>query len=134
MTHPHEFQGIVTKLRTTRGSPFALDVMRDAANVIDAVLELHQPKPWHEPSDDTKGVFCTTCHEESYPCPTVAALCGEVETNDCSCAACEPIHYGYRLCSLCGNKRCPHAANHLLECTRSNEPGQPGSLYAGVWS
>jgi hypothetical protein len=34
------------------------------------------------------------------------------------------------LCQLCGNKRCPHAADHTLECTGSNAPGQPGSLYA----
>lgn len=33
------------------------------------------------------------------------------------------------LCALCGNKRCPHAADHRLTCTRSNAPGQPGSLY-----
>jgi hypothetical protein len=29
----------------------------------------------------------------------------------------------------CGNKRCPHASDHDLECTGSNEPGQPGSVY-----
>lgn len=28
------------------------------------------------------------------------------------------------VCDLCGNKRCPHAANHLNDCTRSNEVGQ----------
>lgn len=33
------------------------------------------------------------------------------------------------LCSECGNKRCPHAADHANECTGSNEPGQAGSLY-----
>lgn len=33
------------------------------------------------------------------------------------------------LCSICGNKRCPHASSHLLTCTNSNEPGQPGSDY-----
>ena len=33
------------------------------------------------------------------------------------------------LCATCGNKRCPHAADHRLACTDSNEPGQPGSLY-----
>ncbi len=34
------------------------------------------------------------------------------------------------LCARCGNKRCPGAADHRNECTGSNEPGQPGSLYA----
>ena len=33
------------------------------------------------------------------------------------------------VCPLCGNKRCPHASDHRLACTNSNEPGQPGSVY-----
>ena len=33
------------------------------------------------------------------------------------------------LCPICGNKRCPKASNHELECTGSNEPGQEGSVY-----
>ncbi len=33
------------------------------------------------------------------------------------------------VCSICGNKRCPHAAHHDNACTGSNEPGQPGSDY-----
>ena len=33
------------------------------------------------------------------------------------------------LCPICGNKRCPHASDHDLPCTGSNEPGQPGSVY-----
>lgn len=33
------------------------------------------------------------------------------------------------LCPECGNKRCPKATDHRLECTHSNEPGQPGSAY-----
>lgn len=34
------------------------------------------------------------------------------------------------LCPTCGNKRCPHATDHNLQCTGSNGPGQPGSRYA----
>ncbi len=33
------------------------------------------------------------------------------------------------LCSKCGNKRCPHATDHELDCTGSNDPGQKGSVY-----
>lgn len=33
------------------------------------------------------------------------------------------------LCPICRNKRCPHANDHRNACTRSNEPGQPGSAY-----
>jgi hypothetical protein len=32
-------------------------------------------------------------------------------------------------CETCGNKRCPHATDHRLACTNSNEPGQKGSRY-----
>lgn len=34
------------------------------------------------------------------------------------------------LCPDCGNKRCPKASDHRLECTGSNEPGQAGSVYS----
>lgn len=34
------------------------------------------------------------------------------------------------VCTECGNKRCPKATDHDLACTRSNEPGQDGSVYA----
>lgn len=33
-------------------------------------------------------------------------------------------------CEICGNKRCPHHSDHRLACTDSNEPGQPGSVFA----
>ncbi|ARG87770.1 hypothetical protein ACIUZ0_36755 [Pseudomonas aeruginosa] len=33
------------------------------------------------------------------------------------------------LCPTCGNKRCPHASDHDLSCTGSNERGQPGSIF-----
>lgn len=33
------------------------------------------------------------------------------------------------LCPTCGNKRCPKATDHNLDCTNSNESGQPGSRY-----
>lgn len=36
------------------------------------------------------------------------------------------------LCPICGNKRCPHASDHRLNCTNSNEPGQVGSVYPKV--
>ena len=31
------------------------------------------------------------------------------------------------VCSMCGNKRCPHATHHDLPCTKSNAPGQRGA-------
>ncbi len=36
------------------------------------------------------------------------------------------------LCEICGNKRCPHATDHRLTCTASNDPGQAGSMYSNM--
>jgi len=36
------------------------------------------------------------------------------------------------VCLKCGNKRCPHASDHRLACTGSNEPGQAGSIYPAI--
>jgi hypothetical protein len=33
------------------------------------------------------------------------------------------------LCPECGNKRCPKASDHQLDCTGSNKAGQHGSVY-----
>lgn len=50
----------------------------------------------------------------------------------CGCHTCNPILGRVRmiLCEVCGNKRCPHATNHRNDCTGSNAPGQPGSIFA----
>jgi hypothetical protein len=37
------------------------------------------------------------------------------------------------VCGKCGNKRCPNGTDHRLDCTRSNEPDQPGSRYSDDW-
>ena len=34
------------------------------------------------------------------------------------------------VCPECGNKRCPRATDHNLECTNSNDDGQPGSVFS----
>lgn len=56
----------------------------------------------------------------------------------CQCATCKPnsIDWGgdqrMIVCSECGNKRCPHATNHIFACTNSNEVGQAGSSWGHV--
>ncbi|ORJ99844.1 hypothetical protein [Prescottella equi] len=35
------------------------------------------------------------------------------------------------VCPDCGNKRCPRATYHGHDCSGSNEPGQPLSVYGG---
>lgn len=37
--------------------------------------------------------------------------------------------YTFIVCPECGNKRCPRATDHNLDCTNSNDPGQLGSRY-----
>jgi len=36
------------------------------------------------------------------------------------------------VCSTCGNKRCPHATDHRLQCTSSNDLEQAGSVYSDI--
>lgn len=40
----------------------------------------------------------------------------------------ESMMWPFIVCATCGNKRCPHAESHALDCTGSNEPGQPGAV------
>jgi hypothetical protein len=49
----------------------------------------------------------------------------------CGCRACSVEMYDDRMycCAECGNKRCPHATDHRLACTGSNDIGQLGSVY-----
>lgn len=57
-------------------------------------------------------------------------LSSNVEPNpNCGCMACNPHAWWMIVCSICGNKRCPHATHHDHECTNSNAPGQPGSKF-----
>ena len=58
---------------------------------------------------------------------------------DCWCHRCDEEHAKtaglplmrtrMNLCPVCGNKRCPRSTDHRLDCTDSNAPGQPGSIY-----
>jgi hypothetical protein len=60
----------------------------------------------------------------------------ELQDNvECWCHRCCEEQTGHKhlfrmvLCPTCGNKRCPKATDHRLECTGSNSPGQEGSVY-----
>lgn len=56
----------------------------------------------------------------------------------CGCWRClgerDEVRVYMILCPECGNKRCPKASDHRLECTASNEPGQHGSVYGPAGS
>lgn len=55
------------------------------------------------------------------------------ENEKCGCFSClskkKDTYFGFIVCKKCGNKRCPHANNHINECTDSNDVGQIGSRY-----
>jgi hypothetical protein len=64
----------------------------------------------------------------------MVALVGSDDRTNCGCRKCwKERHPGawmtFIVCDVCGNKRCPHAADHNNACTGSNEPGQVGSDY-----
>lgn len=55
------------------------------------------------------------------------------EVKECQCLKCSPIVFPnlrFNVCSICGNKRCPHASDHEYKCTNSNDVGQVGSVYS----
>ena len=39
------------------------------------------------------------------------------------------LYAQFIVCPVCGNKRCPKASQHDNACSRSNEPGQEGSIF-----
>jgi len=53
----------------------------------------------------------------------------KLEPGACGCRKCNPYANWFIVCEKCGNKRCPHATNHELNCTNSNAPGQKGSVF-----
>jgi len=55
-------------------------------------------------------------------------------SDECGCRKCNQEngisdHAIFVVCETCGNKRCPKATDHDLECTNSNKSGQTGSVY-----
>jgi len=61
-----------------------------------------------------------------------AELIRLLQKNSCHCYNCaDPLTQLTRMivCPKCGNKRCPHATNHNMECTDSNAVDQEGSRY-----
>lgn len=55
----------------------------------------------------------------------------DYDPNDCHCQSCRPVTFAdmrFPLCPLCGNKRCPHCADHRYRCTNSNLPDQVPEL------
>ena len=95
--------------------------------------------------DDKKITDCICLHNydyDGYVTEQKVKLLIEALTNDlwfkgqnrslCGCLKCSPNVFPnirFNVCSICGNKRCPHASDHNYECTNSNDVGQTGSVY-----
>lgn len=73
--------------------------------------------PGSNPGRDT--ICCRKCWEREH-----ARKALQVEG-----AIINPLGMPMIVCSMCGNKRCPHATDHNLLCTGSNDVGQTGSIY-----
>ncbi|MDO7841122.1 hypothetical protein [Sphingomonas immobilis] len=84
------------------------------------------------PADDllaTLGWERQTFYRRVEPCGCYACTKARVYAEPLGRGPFDPRMSRMFLCETCGNKRCPHAADHNLICTNSNEPGQAGSLY-----
>ena len=86
----------------------AVTMMREYADYFSSQLEPRVIKK-------NAGVDCNNCYE---------CLKDKKEENGLPKVATRMI-----LCPICGNKRCPKAKDHNLDCTNSNDSGQPGSRY-----
>lgn len=110
-----------------------------AVAVLDSVDESNAAK--RAPHTDALGFLSRNPSMEAAGGNGLTApsdACGSVAGGalpDCWCEACRPNTFEDMrmiLCQSCGNKRCPHATNHLNACTGSNEPGQRGSSWESV--
>jgi hypothetical protein len=107
-----------------------LGVVRVYAQDIQPKHELETDKPLHwkarELQDEViKLIDTTPPAPQSVPVKCWCHKCNEHNTvNGLPFSMTQMI-----LCPECGNKRCPKASDHQLDCTGSNEPNQPGSVY-----
>jgi hypothetical protein len=84
-----------------------------AEGVAEELRRAPAPEPAHAETDAATTAWMLGQPDERVPC----------------CWQCTPDYRGMLICPKCGNKRCPHASDHRLACTSSNEPGQVGSVY-----
>jgi hypothetical protein len=121
--------------------PDTQGALRDAVIELVATVRRLQGQADTDPAPDMRSFLgsCADAPVRDEPTAKQAVLSGSLgamfweskePTTDCRCYACLPKPVWHMvLCQTCGNKRCPHAANHENFCTNSNEPGQPGSRY-----
>jgi len=66
--------------------------------------------------------------KETFPSPPISPWPSSQQFDCLKCANGQTLTYMI-VCPTCGNKRCPKASDHDLDCTHSNAPGQPGSQF-----
>lgn len=116
------------------------DVMEDIARRIRK-MKPGYPQTWDGKVLVGRSMAAKVALEDSY---VEDAMVEQPPNHGCGCWTCvndraeliadmtQRLTYRSRMivCELCGNKRCPKATNHDLDCTLSNDPGQPGSRFA----
>ncbi len=90
---------------------------------------MFQMDAFWELMDGNKRQYVNTSPNETYPeYPCVCHKC--IKEKDLRNEMGFPLSSGQMIvCPDCGNKRCPRASDHELDCTGSNEPGQKGSIF-----
>jgi hypothetical protein len=116
-------------LAESRREVAALKAVQEPVALIDRLINPEQHYEFIDPKK-ANAVLMSLCQEAA---DALAAPVQEPVTCYC-CHSCFKASSGMMLdrmilCSECGNKRCPKASDHRLDCTSSNDPGQPGSVY-----
>lgn len=118
------------------GNPDPRTVWAAAIEAVNGLLlGASPPQQQSEPTcPDCKAAVlyeCVACSSNNYPLKQPAEP-------KCWCHKCNENRLVNNIpfsmtrmivCPTCGNKRCPKASDHRLDCTGSNETGQPGSVY-----
>jgi hypothetical protein len=122
-----EIYDYIEKLDFLNGDAFCFTSGGDGDNgemlmdLLDAYFKSKDPTLELPPiSEEDQDLGCARCHK----CLEGKTLVVNGEDTGMPITMTRMI-----LCVDCGNKRCPKATNHELECTNSNEPGQTGSIY-----
>jgi hypothetical protein len=114
----------VEQTRPIHSTTVALQAAREALKSMSAPLAC----------DCKQGQVCGVCDPITPPAPqSVPVKCWCHKCNEHNTVNGLPFSMTQMiLCPECGNKRCPKASDHQLDCTGSNEAGQHGSVYTAA--
>ncbi|MFV8042986.1 hypothetical protein ACNQ05_24250 [Enterobacter cloacae complex sp.6701062] len=137
---PGDFESFISWLTSGDGIPSWLingDKLDDEK--VSFLLKVYRAGSQDANGKTDEGIFVSKSSEMSVSDITINVVKGGESRcsnspviPECSCRTCRPVTISdmrFVVCPECGNKRCPHANDHLNACTGSNEPGQEGSAY-----